>query len=67
MTTGWYRFSRNPIYVFLITCYVGFALLVPNVVWEINHHWISLDFASSQHDKTAADSPPLVNDLISGT
>jgi protein-S-isoprenylcysteine O-methyltransferase Ste14 len=32
VTTGWYRFSRNPIYVFMITCYVGFALLVPNVV-----------------------------------
>jgi Dolichyl-phosphate-mannose-protein mannosyltransferase len=39
----------------LIAC----GLLVPNVVWEITHHWISLDFASSQRDKTAADSPPL--------
>jgi hypothetical protein len=39
----------------LIAC----GLLVPNVVWEITHHWISLDFASSQRDKTAGDSPPL--------
>jgi Dolichyl-phosphate-mannose-protein mannosyltransferase len=35
------------------------GLLVPNVLWEITHHWISLDFASSQRAKTAADSPPL--------
>jgi hypothetical protein len=39
----------------LIAC----GLLVPNVVWEITHHWISLDFASSQRAQTAADSPAL--------
>jgi 4-amino-4-deoxy-L-arabinose transferase-like glycosyltransferase len=39
---------------------IAVGLLVPNVVWEITHHWISLDFASSQHAKTASDSPPLV-------
>ena len=39
----------------LIAC----GLLVPNIVWEITHHWISLDFASSQHAKTAGDAPPL--------
>jgi hypothetical protein len=39
---------------------IAVGLLVPNVVWEITHEWISLDFASSQHAKTASDSPPLV-------
>jgi 4-amino-4-deoxy-L-arabinose transferase-like glycosyltransferase len=39
---------------------IAFALLIPNLAWQITHHWISLDFASSQHDKTASDSPPLV-------
>ena len=34
-------------------------LLMPNVIWEITHDWISLDFASTQHAKTASDSPPL--------
>jgi hypothetical protein len=38
---------------------IALALLAPNVIWEITHHWISLDFASSQHAKTAGDSPPL--------
>ena len=38
---------------------IALGLLVPNVIWEINHHWISLDFASSQHAKTASDAPPL--------
>ena len=33
--------------------------MLPNVIWEITHHWISLDFASSQHAKTASDAPPL--------
>ena len=39
---------------------IALAILLPNVVWEITHHWVSLDFASSQHAKTASDSPPLV-------
>ena len=26
---------------------IALGLLVPNVIWEITHHWISLDFASS--------------------
>jgi hypothetical protein len=39
----------------LIAC----GLLVPNVIWEITHHWISLDFASSQHAETAGDASPL--------
>lgn len=39
---------------------IALAILLPNVLWEIGHHWISLDFASSQHAKTASDSPPLV-------
>lgn len=38
---------------------IALGLLLPNVVWEITHHWISLDFASSQHAKTASDAPPL--------
>jgi hypothetical protein len=39
---------------------IALAILLPNVIWEMTHHWISLDFASSQHAKTASDSPPLV-------
>jgi protein-S-isoprenylcysteine O-methyltransferase Ste14 len=30
VTTGWYRFCRNPIYLFLFMGSIGFALLVPN-------------------------------------
>jgi protein-S-isoprenylcysteine O-methyltransferase Ste14 len=32
VTQGLYRFSRNPIYVFVLATFAGFALLVPNVV-----------------------------------
>ncbi len=32
VTHGWYRWSRNPIYVFVLLTFIGFALLVPNVV-----------------------------------
>lgn len=32
VTTGWYRLCRNPIFLSIFTGYVGFALLVPNVV-----------------------------------
>lgn len=32
VTHGWYRWSRNPIYVFVVITFIGFALLVPNVV-----------------------------------
>jgi 4-amino-4-deoxy-L-arabinose transferase-like glycosyltransferase len=38
---------------------IALVLLAPNVVWEMTHHWVSLDFASSQHAKTASDAPPL--------
>lgn len=38
---------------------IALGLLLPNVIWEITHDWISLDFASSQHAKTASDAPPL--------
>jgi hypothetical protein len=37
---------------------IAVGMLVPNVIWESTHHWISLDFASSQHAKTASDAPP---------
>ena len=46
---------RETIYGVLI----ALGLLLPNVIWEITHDWISLDFASSQHAQTASDSPPL--------
>jgi 4-amino-4-deoxy-L-arabinose transferase-like glycosyltransferase len=39
---------------------VAVGLLVPNAIWQISHDWVSLDFASSQHERTAADTPPLV-------
>jgi protein-S-isoprenylcysteine O-methyltransferase Ste14 len=32
VTTGWYCFCRNPIFLCIFTGYVGFALLVPNVI-----------------------------------
>lgn len=36
VTHGWYRFSRNPIYVFVLGAFTGYALLVPNVVtWMV--------------------------------
>jgi protein-S-isoprenylcysteine O-methyltransferase Ste14 len=36
ITHGWYAYSRNPIYVFVIMTFIGFALLVPNVVtWAL--------------------------------
>jgi protein-S-isoprenylcysteine O-methyltransferase Ste14 len=36
ITHGWYSISRNPIYVFVIATFIGFALLVPNVVtWAL--------------------------------
>lgn len=30
VTTGWYRWSRNPIFLFMLTFLVGFTLLVPD-------------------------------------
>jgi 4-amino-4-deoxy-L-arabinose transferase-like glycosyltransferase len=39
---------------------IAIGLVIPNAIWEITHDWISLDFASTQQDKTASDSPPLV-------
>ena len=34
------------------------ALLVPNLVWQAQHGWPSVEFASSQNAKSAADTPP---------
>jgi hypothetical protein len=34
------------------------VLFVPNLVWEAQHGWASLHFASSQNAKTADDTPP---------
>jgi Dolichyl-phosphate-mannose-protein mannosyltransferase len=38
----------------------GLATLVflPNLVWEVQHGWVSATFASSQRAKTAQDTPP---------
>jgi 4-amino-4-deoxy-L-arabinose transferase-like glycosyltransferase len=33
-------------------------LLVPNLVWQAQHGWASVHFASSQNAKTADDTPP---------
>jgi 4-amino-4-deoxy-L-arabinose transferase-like glycosyltransferase len=38
---------------------IAAALLVPNVIWQMTHGWISLDFASTQRAVTSSDSPPL--------
>jgi 4-amino-4-deoxy-L-arabinose transferase-like glycosyltransferase len=38
---------------------IASGLLLPNAIWQIRNHWVSLDFASSQHAKTASDTPPL--------
>lgn len=32
VTTGWYRFCRNPIYTCIYAGYIGFALFIPNPV-----------------------------------
>jgi hypothetical protein len=39
---------------------IALVLLVPNLVWEAQHAWPSVSFASSQRAKTAADTPPAV-------
>ena len=39
---------------------IALALVIPNVIWQATHGWISLDFASTQHDATAGDSTPFV-------
>jgi 4-amino-4-deoxy-L-arabinose transferase-like glycosyltransferase len=42
--------------------WLGLALallsFVPNLVWQAEHGWASLHFASSQNTKTADDTPP---------
>lgn len=43
-----------------IAALIALALVIPNVIWQMTHGWISLGFASTQHDATAADSTPLV-------
>ena len=37
---------------------IAVALLVPNLVWQAQHGWPSVAFASSQNAKSAADTPP---------
>ena len=37
---------------------IAVALLVPNLVWQAQHGWPSVEFASSQNAKSAADTPP---------
>ena len=37
---------------------VCLLLAAPNLVWQVQHGWPSLRFASSQNAKTAADTPP---------
>jgi protein-S-isoprenylcysteine O-methyltransferase Ste14 len=32
ITRGFYRFSRNPIYLFIVIAYMGFFLMLPNAV-----------------------------------
>ena len=43
-----------------IAALIALALVIPNVIWQATHGWISLDFASTQHDATAGDSTPFV-------
>jgi hypothetical protein len=33
-------------------------LLLPNLIWQAEHSWPSLEFFSSQNAKTASDTPP---------
>lgn len=37
---------------------IAALLVVPNFVWQVEHGWPSLQFASSQNAQTAADTPP---------
>ena len=37
---------------------IALVLFVPNLVWQAQHGWASLHFASSQNSKTAGDTPP---------
>ncbi len=37
---------------------IAFVLVLPNLVWEAQHAWPSIDFFQSQNAKTAADTPP---------
>jgi hypothetical protein len=39
---------------------LGIAMLVllPNVIWQAEHSWPSLEFFTSQNAKTASDTPP---------
>jgi hypothetical protein len=37
---------------------LALLLFVPNLVWQAEHGWASLHFASSQNTKTADDTPP---------
>ncbi len=42
----------------LIGILIAVALVAPNIAWQATHHWISADFASSQHAATAGDASP---------
>jgi 4-amino-4-deoxy-L-arabinose transferase-like glycosyltransferase len=37
---------------------IAMLLLLPNVIWQAEHSWPSLEFFGSQHAKTASDTPP---------
>jgi hypothetical protein len=37
---------------------IAILLLVPNLVWQVQHGWPSVQFAASQNATTASDTPP---------
>jgi Dolichyl-phosphate-mannose-protein mannosyltransferase len=47
-------FSRGA----LVAAGIAIVLLVPNLIWQAQHGWVSLHFASSQRAATASDTPP---------
>jgi 4-amino-4-deoxy-L-arabinose transferase-like glycosyltransferase len=51
---------------FWIAAGIAVLFTLPNLFWQVRHGWPSLDFASSQNDKTASDTtrPAYVADLI---
>ena len=43
MTTGWFRYSRNPVYVATWAAMIGWAMLVPDwKIWVLLLFWASL-------------------------
>jgi hypothetical protein len=51
---------------FWIAAGIAGLLVLPNLVWQVQHGWPSIDFASSQNAKTASDTsrPAYFADLI---